>query len=154
MLLLACVAALAACSFMTPPAISALMGQVVKAVQSHNKSALRACYAQEGVSKRQVDIQTGNWQQYLARDTPWTFTGITYVSLAEARHNKSIFPETIAMMTTGSTIGGYKFAPNIKVEGFILVMFKVADGSEAGVTEPVGIASDGTAKMAVVEPRH
>ena len=156
LVLLACSMALAACD-MTPSSISILMQQVAQACKAGDKNALRACYATEGVTSNQIDEQVGGWDAYFDnRGDPtygWTYSGITYVSMADAPNNKSILPETIAM-AQGTTISGYKTGPNIKVLGFILVSFKQPNGTQAGETEPVGIASDGTAKIALVEMKH
>jgi len=152
LVLLACSMVLAACDT-TPPAISTLMKQVAQACQAGNSDALRACYAHEGVTPDQIDQQVGGWDEYFDKGEHWTYSGITYVSVADAPNNKSILPEAIAA-AQGTTISGIKFAPNIKVLGFILVSFQQPNGTQAGATENVGIASDGTAKIALVEPRH
>ncbi|MCE0524176.1 MAG: hypothetical protein LV480_14820 [Methylacidiphilales bacterium] len=154
LVLFACSMALAACDT-TPPAVSTLMKQVADACQAHDPEVMQACYAHEGVTQDQIDQQLGSWDEYLAKGDQsdhWSYSGITYVSLADAPNNKSILPEAIAA-AKGTTISGIKFAPNIKVLGFILVSFKQPDGTQAGQTEDVGIASDGTAKIALVEPR-
>ena len=155
LVLLACSMALAACDT-TPPAVSALMSQVAAACQAGSKDALRACFAREGVAPYQIDQQVGGFDAYLDKGAGgfnWTYSSIEYVSLAAAANNKSFLPETIAMAQP-TTISGIKFAPNIKVIGFIQVWFKQADGTKASEIEPVGIASDGTAKFALVEPQH
>jgi hypothetical protein len=151
LVLLACSMVLAACDT-TPPAISTLMKQVAQACQADDADALRACYAHEGVTRDQIDTQVGGWDEYFDKGEHWTYSGITYVSMADAPNNKSILPEAIAT-TQPTTISGHKFAPNIKVLGFILVSFKQPSGAQAGETVEVGIASDGTAKMALVEPQ-
>jgi hypothetical protein len=155
LVLLACSMALAACDT-TPPAISTLMKQVAQASRDKSADELRACYAREGVTSDQIDEHVGGWDAYFDKGDPtygWTFTGITYVSLADAANNKSILPEMIAM-AQGIPISGIKVAPNIKVLGFILVSFKQPGGAQAGATEDVGIASDGTAKLALEETQH
>ena len=152
LVLLACSMVLAACDT-TPPAISTLMKQVAQACQADNSDALRACYATEGVTRDQIDQEIGGWDEYFDKGEHWTYSGITYVSLADAPNNKSLLPETIASAQP-TTISGFKFAPNIKVLGFILVSFKQPSGAQAGATEDVGIASDGTAKLALEEPQH
>jgi hypothetical protein len=149
--LFVCSMVLAACA-MTPPSVSALMGQVAQASQAGSLDALRPCFATEGVTRSQIDQHVDGWKAFLDKGYHWQYTGITYVSLADASGNKSILPETVAM-TQPTTVGGFKFAPNIKVIGFILVMFKQPDGSQGGETEPVGIASDGSAKIALIEPQ-
>lgn len=151
LILLACSMVLASCDT-TPPSISTLMRQVAQACQTDDKEALRACFAHEGVTSDQIDQHVGGWDEYFDKGEHWTYTGIAYVSLADAPNNKSILPEAIAM-TQPTTISGFKFAPNIKVLGFILVSFKQPDGSQAGATEDVGIAADGTAKIALIEPQ-
>lgn len=150
LVLLACSMMLASCDT-TPPAFSTLMNQVTQACQARNKDALRACYASEAVSRDQIDRQVEGWDAYLDKGEGWSYSGITYVSLADAPKNKSILPETIAM-TQPTTMSGFKFAPNIKVIGFVLVSFKQPNGDQAGETLMVGFASDGTAKIAVIEP--
>ena len=143
---------LAACDT-TPPPVSALMGQITQACQARDKEALRADYAKEGVTAEQIDQQLGSWDAYLVPGEGWTYTGITYISMADAAHSKDILPDMITE-AQGTTISGMKFAPNIKVIGFILVAFKQPDGSQGGQTEDVGIASDGTAKFVLIEPQH
>jgi hypothetical protein len=152
LILLACSMVLAACDT-TPPAISTLMKQVAQACQDSSADELRACYAQEGVTQDQIDEHVGGWGEYFDKGEHWTYSGITYVSMADAPNNKSILPETITM-AQGGTISGIKFSPNIKVLGFILVSFKQPGGVQAGDTESVGIASDGTAKIALEESQH
>jgi hypothetical protein len=152
LVLLACSMVLAACDT-TPPAISTLMKQVAQACQADDADALRACYAHEGVTRDQIDTQVGGWDEYFDKGEHWTYSGITYVSMADAPNNKSILPEMITM-AQGTTISGMKVAPNIKVLGFILISFKQPDGTSAGETEDVGIASDGTAKIALEESQH
>ncbi|MCE0497197.1 MAG: hypothetical protein LV481_04540 [Methylacidiphilales bacterium] len=151
LVLLACTMALAACDT-TPSSVGVLMTQVASACKAGDKNALRACYATEGVTSEQIDQQLGSWDAYLDnKGDPtygWTLSGITYVSMADAPNNKSILPDTITMAQGGST-GGLKVTPNIKVIGFLLVMFKQPNGTEGGATEPIGIASDGTAKFAI-----
>jgi hypothetical protein len=146
-------ALLTACG-MTPPAVSTLMQQVTQACQSGHESDLRACYAKEGVSSDQIDQQLGSWDEYFSKDgSPWTFSSIKYDSLAEASSDKMILPMMVAMAQP-TTTSGMKTAPNIKVIGFIIVTFKQADGTQGGATEDVGIASDGTAKFALVEAQN
>jgi hypothetical protein len=146
--LLACSPLLAACDA-TPPPVSALMQQVTQACQSGNEDALKACYAKEGVTSDQIDQQLGSWDAYFNKGgaSGWSYASIKYESLADAANDKSILPMTIQMAQPT------KFAPNIKVIGFITVMFNQAGGSPGGATEPVGIASDGTAKFALTEPQ-
>jgi hypothetical protein len=152
--LLACSALLAACG-MTPPAVSTLMQQVTQACQSGNEDALRACYAKEGVTSDQIDQQLGSWDAYFNKggSSSWTFASIKYESLAEAANDKFILPMMVAMAQP-TTTSGMKTAPNIKVIGFLIVMFKQPDGTQGGATEDVGIASDGTAKFALIESRN
>ena len=152
LVLLACSMMLAACDT-TPPAITTLMQQVTKASQDRSMDEIRACYAKEGVTSDQIEQEVGSWDAYFDKGANWTYSGITYVSMADAPNNKSILPESITMAQP-TTISGIKFAPNIKVLGFILVAFKQPDGTPAGATEYVGIASDGTAKIVSVEPQH
>jgi hypothetical protein len=151
--LLACSGLLAACNT-TPPEVSALTQQVTQACQSGNEDALKACYAKEGVTSEQIAQQLGSWDAYFNKEgtSGWSYSNIKYESLADAANDKSILPDTISM-AQGSDVGGVKFAPNIKVIGFITVMFKQGDGTQGGATEPVGIASDGTAKFALIEPQ-
>jgi len=153
--LLFCSVLLAACD-MTPPAVSTLMQQVTQACQSGNQDALRACYAKEGVTSDQIDQQLGSWDAYFNKDesaSTWKFDSIKYESLAAAANDKSILPMEIAMAQPYSA-SGIKTAPNIKVIGFITVMFKQADGTQGGATEDVGIDSDGTAKFALIETQN
>jgi hypothetical protein len=152
LVLLVCSMALAACDT-TPPAISTLMKQVAQACQDSSADELRACYAREGVTADQIDEHVGGWDEYFDKGEHWTYTGITYVSMADAPNNKSILPETIAM-AQGGTVSGIKFSSNLKVLGFILVSFKQPGGALAGDTELVGIASDGTAKIVLSELQH
>jgi hypothetical protein len=152
LVLLACSMALAACDT-TPPAISTLMKQVAQAAQDSSPDELRACVAKEGVTQDQIDTHVGGWDAYFDKGGHWTYSGITYVSLADAPNNKSILPDMITM-AQGGTVGGIKLTPNIKVLGFILVSFKQPGGAQAGATEDVGIASDGTAKLALEEMQH
>jgi hypothetical protein len=152
--LLVCSAVVAACNT-SPPTVSALMQQVTQACQSGNQEALKACYAKDGVTSGEIEEQVGGWDAYFNKESavsPWTFSSIRYESLADAAKDPSILPMTIAMAQPSST-SGMATAPNIKVIGFILVMFKQADGTQGGETEYVGIASDGTAKFALVEPQ-
>jgi hypothetical protein len=152
LVLLALSMMLAACDT-TPSPVATLMPQLADACKNHNKDALRACYAKEGVTSDQIDQEIGSWDEYFDPDQHWTYSGITYVSMADAPNNKSILPDTISM-AQGATVSGMKFGPNIKVIGFILVSFKDPSGNQAGATEPVGIASDGTSKIASVEPQQ
>ena len=152
LVLLVCSMVLAACDT-TPPAISTLMKQVAQASQDSSANELRACFAREGVTPDQIDQHVGGWGEYFDKGEHWTYTGITYVSVADAPNNKSILPDMITM-AQGGTVGGIKLAPNIKVLGFILVSFKQPGGAQAGATEDVGIASDGTGKIALVESQH
>lgn len=147
-------ALLTACG-MTPPAVSTLMQQVKQACQSGHESDLKACYATDGVTSEQIDQQLGSWDAYFNKDgaSSWTFASIRYESLSEATNDKSILPMEIAMAQP-TTTSGMKTAPNIKVIGFLIVMFKQPDGTQGGATEDVGIASDGTAKFALVEPQN
>ena len=155
LLLLACTMVLASCDT-TPPAVATLMQQMAAACQAGSEAALKPCFAKEGVTQEQIDQQVGGWDEYLSKgadSSHWTYSGITYVSLADAPSNKSILPDTIAM-AQATTVSGIKFAPNIKVIGFVLVTFKQPDGTQAGETVDVGIASDGTAKIASVEAQQ
>jgi hypothetical protein len=132
------------------------MQQVAAASQADDKEALRACFATEKVTAGQIDQHLGSWDEYLRKGNDgaqWAYSSITYVSLADAAHDKDILPDTITM-AQGTTVGGMKFAPNITVLGFIKVLFKEPNGMLAGATEPVGMASDGTAKIALEEPLH
>src|SRR5271167_5081504 len=99
---------LAACDT-TPPAVSVLMHQITQAIQDQNKDELKACFAKEGVTADQIDTHAGSWDQYFDKEAHWTYSGISYVSLADAANNKSILPEAIAM-TQPTTMSGFKFA--------------------------------------------
>ena len=152
LVLLACSMALAACDT-TPPDVSTLIKQVAQASQDRSAAELRACFAKEGVTADQIDQHVGGWDAYFDKGENWTYTGITYVSMADAPNNKSILPMMITM-AQGGTVGGSRMSPNIKVVGFLLISFKQPDGTQAGATEDVGIASDGTAKIALEEMQH
>jgi hypothetical protein len=144
---------LGACS-PTPPAVTALMQQIAQDCQSGDENALKACFAKEGVTEDQIDQHLGSWDAYFNKGgmSGLSYAGISYVSLADAPSNKSLLPETIAMAQP-TTVGGVIFAPNIKVVGFIFVSFKQNGNVMGGPTEAVGIASDGTAKIALDEPQ-
>jgi hypothetical protein len=155
LVLFACSMMLAACDT-TPPAVSTLMQQVTQACKDQSKDELRACFAKEGVTAQQIDQHVGGWDAYLDKTDPayaWTYTGITYVSMADAPNNNAIMPEWIDMAKP-SNVGGMKFAPNLTVIGFLLISFKQANGMSGGETEDVGMASDGTAKIALSEPQR
>ena len=152
LLLLALSIMLAACDT-TPPPVTTLMGQISAACQKRDKEALRTCYATEGVTAEQIDQEIGGWDAYLDPGVNFTYTGIKYVSMADAANNKDILPDSIAM-AQGETMSGIKFAPNLKVIGFILVAYKQPTGEQAGETVDVGIASDGTAKIVSIEPQQ
>lgn len=145
LVLLACSMMLAACDT-TPPTVSVLMKQIAQACQDRSKDEIRSCIAKEGVTADQIDQSVGGWDAYLDKGEGWTYTGIKYVSMADAPNNKSILPEMITSAQGGS-FGGVKTTPNLKVLGFILVSYKQPDGTQAGETVDVGIASDGTAKI-------
>jgi hypothetical protein len=143
---------LAACDS-TPPAVSTLMGQVADACQKRDKEALRACYATNGVTATQIDQQVqGWWDGYMDPGMKYEYTGIKYVSMADAPGNQEIMPDWITS-AQGQTLSGIKFAPNLKVIGFILVGYKQPTGEVAGETVNVGIAADGTAKIVSIEPQ-
>jgi hypothetical protein len=150
--LLACSMMLAACDT-TPPPVSALMQQLTAVSQSHDKEALRACYAKEGVTADQIDQEVGGWEEYFDPGEHWNYTGIKYVSMADAPNNKDIMPDWITS-AQGETMSGIRFAPNLKVIGFILISYKQPTGEQAGETLDVGIASDGSAKIVSIEPQH
>jgi len=152
LVLLACSMMLAACDT-TPPAVSTLMKQVAQACQDKSKDELRACFAKEGVTADQIDQSVGGWDAYFDKGENWNYSNISYVSMADAPNNKAIMPDWITM-AQGENVGGIKFAPNLKVVGFILVSFKQPGGTEGGETLDVGIASDGSAKVAIEEPQH
>jgi hypothetical protein len=130
------------------------MGQITDACQKRDKEALRACYATEGVTANQIDQQVqGWWDGYMDPGMKYNYTGIKYVSMADAPNNKDIMPDWITS-AQGQTLSGIKFAPNLKVIGFILVAYQQPTGEQAGETAFVGMASDGTAKIVSVEPQH
>jgi hypothetical protein len=45
-------------------------------------------------------------------------------------------------------MGEHMYAPNLEVIGFITAHFKDSEGGSVGSVQPVGIAADGTAKIA------
>jgi hypothetical protein len=144
---------LAACDS-TPPPVTTLMKQITDACQKQDKEALRACYSKQGVTAEQIDQQVqGWWDGYINPDMKYIYTGIKYVSMADAQGNKDIMPEWITE-AQGQTMGGIKFAPNLKVIGFILVGYKQPTGELAGETVDVGMDADGTAKIVSIEPQH
>ena len=153
--LLTCSVLLAACDA-TPPAVSTLMQQVTQACQAGDEKALKACFAKEGVTADQINTHLGSWDAYFTKSSDpqyaYTYSGIRYVSLADAPNDKSFLPDMITMAQP-TTVGGMKFAPNIKVIGFIVVSFKMANGVPVGPIEDVGIDSDGSAKIALSEPQ-
>jgi len=152
LVLLACSMMLAACDT-TPPTVSVLMKQVTQACQDKSPDELRACFAKEGVTADQIGQSVGGWDAYFNKGENWTYSDITYVSMADAPNNKAIMPDWITL-AQGETIIGIKFAPNLKVVGFILVSFKQPGGAQGGETLDIGIASDGTAKVTLEEPQH
>ena len=152
MVLLAFSMMLAACDS-TPPPVTTLMGQITDACQKRDKEALRPLYAKDGVTAQQIDQQVqGWWDGYMNPAMKYGYTGIKYVSMADAPNNKDIMPDWITS-AQGQTLGGIKFAPNLKVIGFILVSYQQPTGEQAGETVDVGIASDGTAKIVSIEPQ-
>jgi len=143
---------LAACDS-TPAPVATLMGQITDACQKQDKEALRACYAKEGVTANQIDQQVqGWWDGYMNPGMKYNYTGIKYVSMADAPGNKDIMPDWITS-AQGQTLGGIKFEPNLKVIGFILVAYQQPTGEQAGETAFVGMAPDGTAKIVSIEPQ-
>ena len=152
MVLLAFSMMLAACDS-TPGPVTTLMGQITDACQKRDKEALRACYAKEGVTANQIDQQVqGWWDGYMNPGMKYSYTGIKYVSMADAPGNKDIMPDWITS-AQGQTLGGIKFEPNLKVIGFILVAYQQPTGEQAGETAFVGMAPDGTAKIVSIEPQ-
>jgi len=152
MVLLAFSMMLAACDT-TPAPVTTLMGQITDACQKRDKEALRPLYARDGVTALQIDQQVqGWWDGYMNPAMKYSYTGIKYVSMADAPNNKEIMPDWITM-AQGETMSGIKFAPNLKVIGFILVSYQQPTGEQAGETVDVGIASDGTAKIVSIEPQ-
>jgi len=143
-----------ACGDSAPAPVTTLMGQIADACQKQDKEALRPLYAKDGVTAQQIDQQVqGWWDGYMNPGMKFSYTGIKYVSMADAPNNKDIMPDWITM-AQGQTVGGIKFAPNLKVIGFILVGYKQPTGEVAGETVDVGIAPDGTAKIVSIEPQH
>jgi hypothetical protein len=152
MVLLAFSMMLAACDT-TPAPVTTLMGQITDACQKRDKEALRPLYAKDGVTAQQIDQQVqGWWDGYMNPAMKYSYTGIKYVSMADAPNNKEIMPDWITM-AQGETMSGIKFAPNLKVIGFILVAYQQPTGEQAGETVDVGIDSDGTAKIVSIEPQ-
>ena len=93
MVLLAFSMMLAACDS-TPPPVTTLMGQITDACQKRDKEALRPLYAKDGVTAQQIDQQVqGWWDGYMNPAMKYSYTGIKYVSMADAPNNKDIMPD-------------------------------------------------------------
>lgn len=133
--------------------IEDLSAKLQLACSNHDIFAVRACYDREGVPIALVDQNLYTWQEYFNQNdkTHWVFEKIVYMPLEQAQADKTINPKAILAMTEPQKMNGTVYESNLKVVGFMTISFKQGS-SKVGTFQPVGIASDGTAKLAMSRP--
>ncbi len=137
-------------------AIGALKAQLQKACENHDLDAIRKCYDVDGTPQFLQDREMNTWKHYFNVDGTnhqFVFTGVSYISLEQAKADKYMNQKAVALMTAPENINGVTYEPNLKVIGFIAPNFKDKEDSSEGATMAnVGIASDGSAKLVMSRP--
>lgn len=134
--------------------IAALKARLQKASETRDLNGVKLCYDFDGVPPVLADIEMNVWQEYFNdndKTSHWVFEKIVYMSLDQARADKTINQKAILSMTEPRNMNGTVYEPNLKVIGFMTVSFKQGSG-EVGTVQPVGIAADGTAKLVGARP--
>jgi hypothetical protein len=133
-----------------PAAITNLEAKIRKACEQHDLSAIKSCYDFTGADPYVVDQSLGTWQEYWNENeaTHWTFDTVDFASLDQLQADKSVSWPNIQNMIQPQKMGEHVYGPNLTVIGFVTVHFKDAKGSKVGSMQPVGMAADGTAKIA------
>lgn len=131
-------------------AIADLEAKVKTACEQRDLNAIKSCYDFDDVDPYCIDQSLGTWQEYWneAGQTHWTFDKIEFASLTQLKADKSVFWENVRTMIEPRKMGEHTYGPNLEVIGFITAHFNDTKGSNIGTMEPVGIASNGTAKIA------
>jgi hypothetical protein len=131
-------------------AIADLEAKLQKACVQHDLQGLKSCYELDGISTDLIDQSLNMWQEYWNENgkTQWTFDKIEYASLSQLKSDKSVFWENLETEIKPQKMGEHIYAPNLEVIGFITARFKGSKGGSVGSMQPVGIAPDGTAKIA------
>ena len=134
-----------------PREVVTLMATIQKACQARDLTLIKSCYYTEGVSALAIDQSLDTWQEYWnqAGDTHWAFDNVEFKSLDELLANKSMNQRALLLMTQPHKMGEHTYEPNLKVIGFVTANFKSDHGS-IGTMAPVGLAPDGTAKIALL----
>lgn len=137
-----------------PSPITALKARLQKASETRDLNAIKLCYDFDGVPPALADIEMNVWQEYFNdndKTSHWVFEKVVYMSLDQAKADKTINQKAILSMTGPQNMNGTVYEPKLKIVGFMTVSFKQGSG-EVGTVQPVGIAADGTAKLVVSRP--
>ena len=138
----------------SPSPIVTLKTQLQKACETRDLNAIKLCYDFEGVPPALVDMDMNVWQEYFNdndKTSHWVFEKVAYMSLDQARTDKTINQKSTLSMTEPRNMNGTAYEPNLKVIGFITTSFKQGPMG-AGTMQPVGIAKDGTARLVMSRP--
>ena len=133
-----------------PAAVADLEAKIRKACERHDLNAIKACYDFTGTDTYLVDQSLGTWQEYWNENeaTNWTFDTVDFASLDQLQADQRVSWPNLQAMIKPQKMGEHVYSPNLTVIGFITVHFKDGKGSKVGTMEPVGVAADGTAKIA------
>ena len=135
-------------------AIDTLKAQLQKACETHDLNAVKKCYDFDGVPAALVDVEMNVWQEYFNlndKTSHYEFEKIDYLTLDQAKADKWNNPKAILAMTEPRNMNGTIYEPNLKVIGLMTASFKNGSGG-IGTVQTVGIAADGTAKLAESRP--
>ena len=133
-----------------PAAITDLEAKIRKACEQQDLSAIKACYDFTGASSERIDIDLSGWQAYWnqSEKTHWKFAAIDFATLDQLHADKTMSWQNLQSMIQPQKMGEHVYAQTLPAIGFITVHFKDEKGGSVGTMEPVGMESDGTAKIA------
>ena len=118
-------------------------GAALKAKDFH---ALNQFIYSKDVCPQEIDGVIGTWAEELKM---YTFDGVTFHPLDDP----SLNPRAIKPAIEGETTNGHRYGPNLKPEVLCIVTFKGEHGGGSGNTYVLGLAPDGSLKIAMQVPR-
>ena len=131
--------------------VDAFSAALKDACETKNIAAIRKLYYAEGASEPLLDQAIHEWEVWLLDYAPkqnWTVSAVEFYPKAEYLARPDVNKQVLADATEPQAMNGHVYGPNLEVIGFVSVKFKEPSGGSMGRLNPVGIAPDGSLRIA------
>ena len=124
---------------------------IKRACENKDMEAIKKLYYTEGASGPLLDQAIHEWEVWLLDYAPkqnWTVSTVDFYPKDEYLSRPDVNKQALADAIEPTTVNGHTYGPNLEIVGFVSVKFKQPSGGMMGRLNPVGIAPDGTLKIA------